>query len=77
MSAEIAAELRIRDRIARGRDPLQHLGVLNGAESTDLRVSVLAELYFIHVPVPDVVDWSTRCVEAVGRAILRWLNANN
>ena len=76
MSAEIAAELGIRDRIAGGRDPFQHLGVLNGAESTDVRVSVLAELYFIHVPVPDVVDWSTRGGEAVGRAILRWLNAN-
>ena len=76
MSAEIAAELGIRDRIAGGRDPLQHLGVLNGAESTDVRASVLAELYFIHVPVPDVVDWSTRGGEAVGRSILQWLEAN-
>ena len=42
----------------------------------DVRVSVLAELYFIHVHVPDVVDWSTRGGEAVGRAILSWLKAN-
>ena len=76
MSAEIAAELGIRDRIAGGRDPLLNLGILRGAESTDVRVSVLAELYFIHVHVPDVVDWSTRGGEAVGRAILSWLKAN-
>ena len=77
MSAEIAAELGIRDRIAGGRDPRLHLGILSGAESTDVRVSVLAELYFIHVHVPDVVDWSTRGGEAVARAILRWLNTNS
>ena len=76
MSAEIAAELGIRDRIAGGRDPRLHLGILSDAESTDVRVSVLAELYFIHVHVPDVVDWSTRGGEAVARAILRWLNTN-
>ena len=76
MSAEIAAELGIRDRIAGGRDPRLHLGILKGAESTDVRVSVLAELYFIHVPIPDVVDWSTRGGEAVARAILKWLAAN-
>ena len=77
MSAEIAAELGIRDRIAGGRDPRLNLGILRGAESTDVRVSVLAELYFIHVHVPDVVDWSSRGGEAVGRAILRWLEANS
>lgn len=76
MSAEIAAELGIRDRIAGGRDPRLHLGILKGAESTDVRVAVLAELYFIHVPIPDVVDWSTRGGEAVARAILKWLEAN-
>lgn len=76
MSAEIAKELGIPDRIKNGRDPRQKLGVLNGAEDTDVRVSVLAELYFIHVPVPNAVDWSTRGGQAVGRAILDWLKAN-
>ena len=76
MSAEIAAELGIRDRIAGGRNPRLRLGVLSGAEDTDVRVSVLAEVYFIHVRVPDVVDWSTRGGQAIGRAILNWLRAN-
>ncbi len=76
MSAEIANELGIPDRIKNGRDPRQALGVLSGAEDTDVRVSVLAELYFIHVPVPNAVDWSTRGGQAVGRAILDWLRAN-
>jgi N-acetylmuramoyl-L-alanine amidase len=76
MSAEIAAELGIRDRIAGGRDPRQALGVLSGAEDTDVRVSVLAEVYFIDVRVPNVVDWSTRGGQAIGRAILKWLRAN-
>lgn len=76
MSAEIAKELGIPDRIKNGRDPRQALGVLKGAEATDVRVSVLAELYFIHVHVPDAVDWSTRGGQAVGRAILDWLKAN-
>lgn len=73
MSAEIAKELGIRDRIAHGRDPRQDLDVLSGAEDTNVRVSVLAELYFIHVPVPDTKDWSTRGGEAVARAIVKWL----
>jgi N-acetylmuramoyl-L-alanine amidase len=76
MSAEIAAELGIRDRIAGGRDPRQALGVLSGAEDTDVRVSVLAEVYFIDVRVPDVVDWSTRGGQAIGKAIVKWLRAN-
>lgn len=76
MSAEIAAELGIRDRIAGGRDPRAKLGVLSGAEDTDVRVAVLAEVYFIHVRVPDVVDWSNRGGQAIGRAILKWLRAN-
>ena len=76
MSAEIAAELGIKDRIAGGRNPRLHQGILKGAESTDIRVSVLAELYFIHVPIPDVVDWSTRGGKALARAILKWLAAS-
>lgn len=73
MSAEIAKELGIRDRIAHGRKPRQNLGVLSGAEDTNVRVSVLAELYFIDAPVPDTKDWSTRGGEAVARAIMKWL----
>ena len=73
MSAEIAKELGIRDRIANGRNPRLNLGVLSGAEDTNVRVSVLAELYFIQVPVPDTKDWSTRGGKAVARAILKWL----
>ena len=76
ISAEIAAELGIRDRIAGGRNPRQRLGVLSGAEDTNVRAAVLAEIYFIHVPVPDVVDWSTRGGQALGRAIVDWLTAN-
>ncbi|MGI0487128.1 N-acetylmuramoyl-L-alanine amidase [Pantanalinema rosaneae CENA516] len=76
MSAEIAAELGIRDRIARGRDPRVALGVLSGAEDTNVRVSVLAELYFMDAPVTDHTDWSERGGRAVGRAILKWLAAN-
>jgi N-acetylmuramoyl-L-alanine amidase len=73
MSAEIARELGIRDRIANGRNPRQALAVLSGAEDTNVRTCVLAELYFMHVPVPDSTDWSTRGGEAIGRAILQWL----
>ncbi|KST65398.1 N-acetylmuramoyl-L-alanine amidase [Mastigocoleus testarum] len=73
MSAEIAKELGIRDRIANGRNSREKLSVLNGAEDTNVRVSVLAELYFIHVPVPNTKDWSTRGGEAIARAILKWL----
>lgn len=72
MSAEIARELGIRDRI-NGVPKRRKLGVLSGAEDTDVRVSVLAELYFIHMRVPDAVDWSTRGGQAVGRSILDWL----
>ena len=74
MSAEIAEELGIVDRIAGGRDPRADFLVLSGAEDTDVRVSVLAELYFIHLPVPNTTDWSTRGGEAIARAILQWLD---
>jgi N-acetylmuramoyl-L-alanine amidase len=76
MSAEIAAELGIRDRIARGRDPRQALGVLSGAEDTNVRVSVLAEVYFIDAPVANRTDWSQRGGRAIGRSILKWLATN-
>jgi N-acetylmuramoyl-L-alanine amidase len=77
MSAEIASELGIRDRIARGRDPRVALGVLSGAEDTDVRVSVLAELYFMDAPITNRKDWSERGGQAVGRAILKWLTTNS
>lgn len=73
MSAEIAQELGIRD----GGGKRQALGVLSGAEDTDVPVAVLAELYFIHIPVPDPNDWSKRGGQAVGRAILKWLKDNS
>jgi uncharacterized protein YjbI with pentapeptide repeats len=41
--------------------------------NTNVRVSVLAELYFIDVPVSDTKDWSIRGGEAIARAILKWL----
>lgn len=77
MSTEIASELGIADRIARGRDPRMALGVLSGAEDTNVRVSVLAELYFMDAPVSDRKGWSKRGGRAVGRAILNWLAANS
>lgn len=73
MSAEIAQELGIRD----GGGKRKALGVLSGAEDTDVRVAVLAELYFIHVPVPDTNDWSKRGGKAVGQAILKWLQESS
>lgn len=73
MSAEIARELGIPDRIANGRNPRQALSVLSGAEDTNVRVCVLAELYFIHVPVPNTTNWSTRGGQSVAKAILQWL----
>lgn len=76
MSAEIAAELGIPDRIANGRDPRQALGVLSGAEDTNVRVSVLAEVYFIDAPVSNRTDWSQRGGKAIGRSILKWLATN-
>ncbi len=77
MSAEISNELGIFDRIAGGRDPRVGLGVLNGAEDTDVRVSVLAEVYFIHLPVASRKDWSLRGGRAIGRAIVKWLADNS
>lgn len=75
ISAEVAKELGIPDRNRRNGTPKRSLGVLSGAEETDVRASVLAEVYFIHVPVPDTADWSTRGGRAVGRGILAWLRA--
>lgn len=75
MSAEISGELAIRDRL-KTRDPRQALGVLSGAKDTDVRVAVLAEVYFIDSPVADRKNWSTRGGAAIGRAIVKWLAEN-
>ncbi|MEB3360290.1 MAG: N-acetylmuramoyl-L-alanine amidase [Synechococcales bacterium] len=79
MSKEIAQELGIRDRGAKQAN----FDVLTGAESTNVKVSVLAELYFINFkggtvlgssfPKPDLKDFSERGGEAVGRAIRDFL----
>ncbi|MCU0526799.1 MAG: N-acetylmuramoyl-L-alanine amidase [Elainella sp. Prado103] len=76
MSDQIASTLGIRDRLARGRDPRAALGVLSGAEDTDVRVSVLAELYFMDAPVADRKNWSKLGGQAVGQAIVDWLASN-
>jgi N-acetylmuramoyl-L-alanine amidase len=73
ISTELAQELGIRDRNKHSGTPRRALGVLSGAEDTDVRVSVLAEVYFIHVPVPNFQDWSTRGGKAIARAIIKWL----
>jgi N-acetylmuramoyl-L-alanine amidase len=77
MSAAISKELGIIDRIAGGRSPRVGLGVLSGAEDTDVRVSVLAEVYFIHISVVSRKDWSLRGGRAIGRAIVKWLADNS
>jgi len=79
MSKEIAQELGIRDR----GEKQANFDVLTGAESTDVKVSVLAELYFINFrggsvggqtfPKPDLKNDSKRGGEAVGRAIVDFL----
>ncbi|MCY7279183.1 MAG: N-acetylmuramoyl-L-alanine amidase [Phormidesmis sp. CAN_BIN44] len=51
------------------------LGVLSGAEDTNVRASVLAEVYFIddRISAPSLQDFSTRGGAAIGQAILDWL----
>lgn len=82
IAAEVAQELNISDQGAKQAK----LGVLSGAEDTNVRASVLAEVYFIdfvggtvggrQYPKPNLKDYSTRGGEAIGRAILEWLNRN-
>ena len=76
ISDAIASELDIDDRIARGRNIRQAFRVLSGAKETDVRAAVLAEIYFIHVPVADRKDWSKRGGKALGRSIANWLSDN-
>ena len=79
MSTEIAKELGIPD----GGAKTANFGVLSGAEDTNVKASVLAELYFINFqggpvrgksfPKPDLKNDSKRGGEAVGRTIRDFL----
>jgi N-acetylmuramoyl-L-alanine amidase len=70
MTAAMADELNISNRGV--KDNLALL-VLSGAEDTNVRASVLAELYFLDAPVPNRQDWSRRGGIAMGQAIIQWL----
>jgi N-acetylmuramoyl-L-alanine amidase len=59
----------------RGAKP-QALGILSGAESTDVRASVLAECYFMDTPSTAHRDNSMLAGKAIGYAIEAWLKAN-
>lgn len=73
ISKEMAAELVIKDR---GANNSRNLAVLSGAEDTNVRAAVLAEVYFMDVPGLNLKDMSTRGGKAIGRAILDWLKKN-
>ncbi|NJL10054.1 MAG: N-acetylmuramoyl-L-alanine amidase [Calothrix sp. SM1_7_51] len=70
MSAAMSDELNIPNRGV--KDNLALL-VLSGAEDTNVRASVLAELYFLDATVPNRRDWSQRGGKAMGEAIVQWL----
>lgn len=78
----ISKELSATLNIPNGGAKQARFGVLSGSEDTNVRASVLAEVYFIDfrgnssLPRPNLTDFSTRGGEAVGRAILAWLNQN-
>lgn len=77
IAKEVSTELGILLRRGDGLNETRDLGVLSGAEDTNVRTAVLAEVYFMDVPsIPDKTDWSTRGGQAIGRAILKWLAAN-
>lgn len=71
ISAELSDELNLTN----GGGKQANLGVLSGAEDTNVRAAVLAEVYFIDdvLSKPPLSDFSTRGGEAIGRAILKWL----
>lgn len=73
MAKEMSSELGINNR---GVNDKRNLGILSGAEDTNVRASVLAEIYFMDVPNIPLKDYSTRGGEAVGRAIVNWLEKN-
>lgn len=70
MSKAMATELGIRDR---GVKDNINLLVLSGAEDTNVRAAVLAELYFLDAPISDRRNWSQRGGKAMGESIVRWL----
>jgi len=82
ISAEMSKTLGLLDGGARQA----RLGILSGAEDTNVRAAVLAEVYFIDFvggtvggtsfPKPDLKNYSTRGGEAIGRAIVDWLKKN-
>jgi N-acetylmuramoyl-L-alanine amidase len=59
----------------RGAKP-QALGVLSGAETTDVRASVLAECYFMDAVRSSHEQYSRFAGEAIGKAIESWLRKN-
>jgi N-acetylmuramoyl-L-alanine amidase len=82
----ISAEMSKTLGLPNGGAKQARLGVLSGAEDTNVRAAVLAEVYFIDFvggtvggksfPAPDLKNSSTRGGEAIGRAIVNWLEKN-
>ncbi|MDJ0677517.1 MAG: N-acetylmuramoyl-L-alanine amidase [Calothrix sp. MO_167.B42] len=70
MSRAMATELGIRNR---GVKDNINLLVLSGAEDTNVRAAVLAELYFLDAPVSNRQEWSERGGRAMGESIVQWL----
>jgi N-acetylmuramoyl-L-alanine amidase len=70
MSKSMATELGIRDR---GVKDNINLLVLSGAEDTNVRAAVLAELYFLDAPISNRRGWSQRGGKAMGESIVQWL----
>lgn len=75
LAALISAELSNELGLANRGEKQANLGVISGAEDTNVRAAVLAEVYFIDdaVSQPPLKDFSTRGGQAIGRAILKWL----
>ena len=79
LAAMISQELAETLNIPNGGAKKARFGVLSGAEDTNVRVSVLAEVYFIDfqgngsLPKPNLTDFSKRGGAAIGHAIIEWL----
>jgi N-acetylmuramoyl-L-alanine amidase len=86
LASMISAEMSKTLGLLNGGAKQARLGVLSGAEDTNVRAAVLAEVYFIDFvggtvggksfPKPDLKNSSTRGGEAIGRAIVDWLEKN-
>jgi|GEM_PF-2477734 N-acetylmuramoyl-L-alanine amidase len=82
----IADELSQALNILNGGGKRLGLGILSGAETTNVKAAVLAEVYFIDFvggtvggksfPKPNLKQDSKAGGEAIGKAILKWLKAN-